>query len=221
MIALRTIPQTMPPSAGRDVCAWAFCMIDPTLVCREPAVWLLIIRRLKPVSSWGLGARLKASFDTKHTFVGFTFVLVVRSRNHASGAALRACTFPLSTIPIHRTLQPLLEIHGGLVAEGFLGAADVGERVLDVAFALRAVLNLTGVSGQLFQSLESFVQVDARSCGYVEHPSRNLIRRGMGRQQVRAHGVVDVGEVAALAPVAEDRGLLAAEHLRDEFCQHA
>jgi len=122
---------------------------------------------------------------------------------------LRDRTLPLSAIPIHRPLQALLEIDDRFVAEGLLRARNVGERVLDVAFALGAVLNFAGVAGQFFQSLESFVQVDARSRGDVEYSSRDPIRRGMRRQQVGDYGVIDKSEVAALSAVAEDRGLLA------------
>ena len=60
-------------------------------------------------------------------------------------------------------------------------------------FALGAMLDVARVAGQLFQGLESFVQVDARSRGHVEYPARHLIRRGMRRQQVGGHRVVDVG----------------------------
>src|SRR6202021_3928045 len=92
--------------------------------------------------------------------------------------------------------------------------------MLDVSAAFGAVAWLSFIGGHAAQELESFVQRNAASRGDVKHFPGGL-RSGVARQQIRFHRVVDVSEIAALFAVAENRGLLSAQHWRNELGEYA
>src|SRR3981081_3380322 len=90
-----------------------------------------------------------------------------------------------------------------------------------VATALWCVEGLAGIGREPLQHFDRLVVLVAPSRGHFEYFSRCLGRRRLTSQQVCFDRVVNVGEVTALLSVAEDRGLLAPEHERDELCQHS
>src|SRR4051794_10487031 len=92
--------------------------------------------------------------------------------------------------------------------------------MLYIAGPFRAVLHLSLESHQLLQNLEGLVQVEAGTRSNIEHPPPDIARRSFGREQIRMHRVIDVGEITALLAVAQDSGLFAIQHLRDELRQH-
>ncbi len=123
-------------------------------------------------------------------------------------------------IPLHRASQAFLEVDQRLVLQLLLGARDVGERMPHIASPLRRVGDVARVSGQRLQQLERFVQGEAISGGDVERLAGYVLLWSGGSQQVCRHSVVNEVEVARLLTVAIDRRLFAAQHLRDELCQH-
>src|SRR3984957_20769667 len=106
-----------------------------------------------------------------------------------------------SAIPLHGPAQAFFEINSRFIAQCGFSLRDVGERVLDVAAALRSVVGLAFVGGKRLQQFESFVQRDPASGGDVKNFSRRFFRGSFAGQQVRRDGIIDVGEVAALFAV--------------------
>ena len=99
--------------------------------------------------------------------------------------------------------QPLLEAHVDTVAKLVLGAGDVGHRVLDVAASRGLVAHLGRPADDLADRGE-LVERDAVAAGDVVDAARR--RRALAcASDVRLDDVVDVGEVARLLAVAEDR----------------
>src|ERR1700730_4550716 len=118
----------------------------------------------------------------------------------------------LSSVPFHRSPQALFKMHFRFVAETGLGLRDVSQRVLDIAAALRVILWLSLIRRQNLQQLEGFVEIDSAAGGDVEGLPGCLVGRSGTGEQIRLDSIVDIGEVAALLAVAEDRGLFAAQH---------
>ena len=93
--------------------------------------------------------------------------------------------------------------------------------MFDVSIALRTMNRLSPVGRQRAQQSKGFIQCDTASSSDIENLTSDLRRRGVASEQVRLHGVVNVGEIAALLAVPVNRGLLSSQHLRDEFGQHS
>src|ERR1700745_3561688 len=78
-------------------------------------------------------------------------------------AALRSRCLALALIPLHRAPQTFFEIDLGLVIQGHARARNGGQRMLDVALALRTMLDLPGIAGEFPKQFNRLVQVGARS----------------------------------------------------------
>src|SRR5260221_9740382 len=93
--------------------------------------------------------------------------------------------------------------------------------MFDISGTGRPIGDLAVVSRQLTQHLYRLIQGDTASGSNVEDPARDFFSGRLTGQQVRAHAVRDVAEVAALLTVAVDGGLLTRQHLHGKLCQHA
>src|ERR1700722_13213720 len=90
---------------------------------------------------------------------------------------------------------------GGLVAEEFLGEADVGEGIADVALAGRLVFGLQSFAGGFLKHFENPVEGNGVARADIEGSPRGA--GGFAGENVGLHGVFDIGEVASLFAVAE------------------
>src|SRR5258707_5288025 len=63
-----------------------------------------------------------------------------------------------SPIPIHRPPQPLLEIHFRPIPKMRFRLGDIGQRMLDVATALRPITGLAGIGRESLQHLDRLVE---------------------------------------------------------------
>src|SRR5436309_457271 len=107
------------------------------------------------------------------------------------------------------------------VSEGGFCLGDVGERVLDVSAAFRAILWLSVIVRQSLQQLEGFVECGTAAGCAVEDFSRYLLRGRLAGEEVCLNRIIDVGEVAALFAISKHGGLFVPKHERDELCQYA
>src|SRR6202022_3718050 len=113
--------------------------------------------------------------------------------------------------------EPLLELYARLVPEHGARLGDVRRGLAQIAGAGGLVLDLQPGGGRSDHLLERGDQVDQRRAhpaGYVDDLARGLVARR--RQEVRAHHVRDVDEVARLQAVAENDGPLPLEKPRGE-----
>ena len=99
----------------------------------------------------------------------------------------------LFTIPGDGAAEALFEADLRLVAEGFTGGGDVGQGILDIPGAVRAVNRRLFEVEQLGQEAIGLVDRVALPTCDVEYPPGNLLGRGFKGQQVGGDCVFDVG----------------------------
>src|SRR5258706_12358272 len=110
----------------------------------------------------------------------------------------------VSLIPGVGAFEAFFEKDGGLVTEEFLGKADVGEGIADVAFARRLVFCLQSFAGGFLEHLQNLVERNGVAGADVEGASRGA--GSLASESVGKHGVINIGEVTGLLAVAEDGG---------------
>ena len=111
----------------------------------------------------------------------------------------------LHFVPLYGPAQSFLKIDLGPVPEMLFGSRQIRQRMLHIAGADLGVFDALRRTRQLFQHLKCFIQVDASAAGNVEDFSRSLRGGGFTGEKIGLYGVIDVGEVAALAAVSENR----------------
>ena len=125
--------------------------------------------------------------------------------------------FFLFEVPCDGLAEAFAELGLGLVAEFGAGAGDVGEGVLDVAFADGAVVGF-GIEAELLgDGGVDIVERLALPGTDVEDAAGGNFAGGRAGEQVGADSVVDEVEVAAGETVAEDGGSLASHHFEGEL----
>ena len=125
--------------------------------------------------------------------------------------------YALRPIPLHRPAQSFPEIHNWAISQQFSGAADIGQRVADVARARRMICRFSFVTCQFTQNIKCLIERASRACGHVHHLAGDLLRRGFGSQQIGMNHVVNICKVAALFAVSVDSGLFPASIRRQKM----
>src|SRR5262245_36259514 len=133
------------------------------------------------------------------------------NRRSMSAPRRRGTAFALLSraVPLDELLDAALDGRGGLVAQLVAGAVDRGEGHRDVAGLERQVLDARRLAQRGGDQLQDVAHLDGvRVAQVVDLESLQVIEGA----DDPGDDVVDVGEVAAEAPVAEDRQLLSAVH---------
>ena len=110
-----------------------------------------------------------------------------------------------------------MELGFGMIAELFGGTADVGEGVLDVAFAGGAIDGFGGEVELVGDGSVDLVEGMALAGSDIEDAAGGDFAGGGAGEKVGADGVFDEVEVAAGKAVAEDGGGFASHHLVGEL----
>src|SRR5579864_2710193 len=140
----------------------------------------------------------------------------MRGSVRLAGYVLRSV---VGLIPGKSALEAFFEEDGGFVAEKFLGKANVGEGVADVAFAGGFVFCFESLARGFLKHLENLVERDGVAGADVEGSAGGA--GGFAGENVGLDGVVHVGEVAGLFAVAEDDGRSGIEEGRGKAGKYA
>lgn len=131
----------------------------------------------------------------------------------------------MGVVPVSREAQALADIVFGFIAQQRACAGDVRQRMADVS-GPEVPMDGLGFRGLglmaddlLADKLEKLVERGPLAEGYIIYEVPGVFR-GMGRQQVRLHHVVDVAEIAGRLAVSVDMDGIALRQCGEPLGDH-
>lgn len=124
-------------------------------------------------------------------------------------------------IPFDGPPQAFAKINLNLVPQLPFSEPDIGQRVDDVAGALRTVPDLTCVTSEHAQYGCRLIERDSRIGGDIEDGAGNGFCGRVDSKKIGVHDVLDEGEITALLTISPDDSSLVRWHLPREFSENS